>query len=589
MSVTPTRLQTLGAAMIGTLALGACDDPVADTDLRPEGPPEVLAVLVFNDTTNNAVESATYCKPNDPKRPGKVGLPAYGLNPIICPLDGSPVEELTDAWPDAWYLRIVFDELLDPDVETLEPVLDAMGNETDMATGSLAATQPVILKCQGVNGMMVNVEYDGYYSPSGNTVTWPLGPSLVIQPLDPTVVPVGSECEVTLKESVKDKQGNSVPAGDRDPASPFKFKIAPVSVIAAVPGDGDKIDPAIFSSTSLPLRRVVLDLNVEVEGGESFCTDKAMATCFSLASADQTVADPARPTVEFVALGAPAGDGRLNAMFISADLLGGEDYTFKAPQEVRVKDKCGVPSTVAGLPSEFTFSTNAARFVSFNPGGGNAVAPSKKITLTFNQVIDLSSFTSPDDYEITPSPANLSLATAALGTQIRFNGDYNLNTSYKLTLKNGATIKDNFGQQTITLTENKVTDFTTAAAIAITAQSPVNGGRITKAMPTSNVRVSLTFNQEMVAGSITASEYTLAKADGSPVTIAPAITTSGAALRFDFPGLPAGAYKFTLKQGATVEDKISPPNVYPQMVDKVINFTVEESGPDQPFKCLGAP
>src|SRR5689334_10731229 len=187
MSVTPTRLQTLGAAMIGTLALGACDDPVADTDLRPEGPPDVLAVLVFNDTENNAVESATYCKPNDPKRPGKVGLPAYGLNPVICPLDGAPVDMLTDAWPESWYVRIVFDELLDPDVETLEPVLDAMGNETDMATGSLAATQPVILKCQDVNGVMIDVDYDGYYSPSGNTVTWPLGPSLVIKPLDPTI------------------------------------------------------------------------------------------------------------------------------------------------------------------------------------------------------------------------------------------------------------------------------------------------------------------------------------------------------------------------------------------------------------------
>src|SRR5688572_4834156 len=111
----PTRLTTLGAVLTASLAIGACDDPEADTDLRPSGPPEILAVLVFNDSTAQGflgVEMGTYCKPNDPKRPGKVGIPILGLAPEVCPVDGSEPPILSDADPDAWYVRIMFDELL---------------------------------------------------------------------------------------------------------------------------------------------------------------------------------------------------------------------------------------------------------------------------------------------------------------------------------------------------------------------------------------------------------------------------------------------------------------------------------------------
>ncbi len=140
--------------------------------------------------------------------------------------------------------------LLDPEIETLEPILDAMGNKTDNNTGSLATTQPVSLQCRDVNNNLVDVDYDGYYSPSGNAVTWPLGPSLVIKPLDPTIVPVESECQVTVKEIVRDKDGNAVPADQR---GPFKFKIAPASVIGVSPTAKGVIDPSVGgvrSSTS---------------------------------------------------------------------------------------------------------------------------------------------------------------------------------------------------------------------------------------------------------------------------------------------------------------------------------------------------
>ena len=321
MSFTPTRLTTLGAAILGTFTLGACDDPVADTDLRPEGDPEVLAVLVFNDTVNGAVEAATYCKPNDPKRPGKVGIPAYGINPIICPLELTEAQPmLTDAWPDQWYVRIMFDELLDPEVETLDPILDAMGNETGNFTGSLATTLPVVLECRDVGGNLVEVEYDGYYSPSGNNVTWPLGPSLVIKPLDPTIVPVESECQVTIKELVHDKDGNSVPAADR---TPFKFKIAPVSVIAVTPGEDGSISPSSIDPVD-PRRNiqgVSLDFNVELASPATYCATPGMPACFSLTS--QGGENPTNPSV---ALRDSQGDGRPDRVYIGADLLGDQTY-----------------------------------------------------------------------------------------------------------------------------------------------------------------------------------------------------------------------------------------------------------------------
>src|SRR5688572_22632653 len=61
-------------AIAAALTMSACEDPVAQTDLRPEGSPEVLAVLVFNDLDNGIIERATFCKPNDPKRPGNVAI-----------------------------------------------------------------------------------------------------------------------------------------------------------------------------------------------------------------------------------------------------------------------------------------------------------------------------------------------------------------------------------------------------------------------------------------------------------------------------------------------------------------------------------
>ncbi|HEY5934039.1 MAG TPA: hypothetical protein VIU61_05385 [Kofleriaceae bacterium] len=259
-----TRLKTQGAAVtaLSLLALGACDAPAQTTDLRPEGDPEVLSVLVFNDAVDGILETATFCKQNDAKRPGTVGILIYGAAIPICDLDlanGAGFRDdkgttttsddtftpgiVEDAVPSGWYVRIMFDELLDGDTaETLEPVLDPdTMEETGIFTGSLAETQPVTLTCDGAD-----VPYDGYYSPSGNTVTWPLGPSLVIQPLDTSAVATGAECMISLKDVAKDKEGHAVPAAQR---GPYTFNVAGLAATAvdpepADPGDETTIDPA---------------------------------------------------------------------------------------------------------------------------------------------------------------------------------------------------------------------------------------------------------------------------------------------------------------------------------------------------------
>src|SRR5690349_13975315 len=104
-------------ATLSALAIGACTDPTQRTDLRPEGPPEVLAVMVMDDAANGLSETATFCKKNDDKRPSLVVLPDNSTKQI-CPVDGSEVKDgVTDAYPQGWFVRIMFDELLDPSVE----------------------------------------------------------------------------------------------------------------------------------------------------------------------------------------------------------------------------------------------------------------------------------------------------------------------------------------------------------------------------------------------------------------------------------------------------------------------------------------
>jgi len=183
------------------------------------------------------------------------------------------VDEVTDAVPIGWYLRVQFDELLNPDIEELLPIPDS-----DLRQGSLAKSQPVVVSCAGAN-----VPYDGYYNPSGNSLTWPLGPSLFIQPLDDSTIPAGADCNLMIKADVAvDKDGEHVPAAQ---VGPYTFKIAPMAFVATEPAPprdakpsavapedpvlvsfNTRVDPASLTAAEVEIRQVAKDNCTDTAG-----------------------------------------------------------------------------------------------------------------------------------------------------------------------------------------------------------------------------------------------------------------------------------------------------------------------------------
>jgi hypothetical protein len=333
------------AVLVGACAIGACSDPTLRTDLRPEGPPEVLSVLVMNDSTNGILEQATFCKTGDDKRPGVVGTPD-GAAHQICDEDlsrGAGTEEdvfdpasgthsikftaggVQDAVPTSWYARIMFDELLNPDVEELTEVLDDKGIGTDTYEGHIKNTQPVVLTCGGAV-----IPYDGYYSPSGNSVTWPLGPSLFIAPIDPTSVATGAECTVAIKaDVVRDKDGIGVPA---EQLSGYKFSLAALQFTGSSPGA--VADPTMPDQTD-PAAPVVISFNAVI--------DSASLTPNELTLETVTTCDQATPGIAVVPVISDDVDGDVLSLDIAdaaapamSSFVAGKIYrrTFKDTNEV---------------------------------------------------------------------------------------------------------------------------------------------------------------------------------------------------------------------------------------------------------------
>src|SRR5438045_3638157 len=146
--------RTIGvvAAAVGVVALAAgCSEPNLNTDLRPQGDPEVLAVLVMTDPVEMLGEKATFCKTGDEYRPKQVGLPDFTTSQV-CPDDLSQgVDPVDTAYPDGWYVRIMFDELLNPDIEQLTELVDEdTGEPTGAYEGSIRGANPVTLECKSV-------------------------------------------------------------------------------------------------------------------------------------------------------------------------------------------------------------------------------------------------------------------------------------------------------------------------------------------------------------------------------------------------------------------------------------------------------
>jgi hypothetical protein len=606
------RTHGVVAATLGALALGACTDPAQNTDLRPEGPPEVLSVLVMNDAAGMLNESATYCKPNDEKRPSLVGATQ------VCPATLSEgADEVTNAYPDGWYVRIMFDELLDPNIETLTEVIDeSTGEGTDTYTGSIADTHPVKLECESMSGAMVNVDYDGYYSPSGNRVTFPLGPSLVIKPNDPTLIATSSKCQVTINDNVTDKTGNPVPADQR---GPYKFQVAPIQVVLIDPSDG-----ATIPASQVWVDNMYVQFNTTVDE-TSFCDDgPGMDECEFTFSPDigecstsGAPCDVAKSGSDCPQAAETCASGGFYAYSLAPYGLTDhefgfgpntpvqveKDYKFSFVQGGKIKDRCGRETTF-GAPSvddqtEINYTTDKFKLSTTSIQDGETASGMKKLTVNTTNVLDLTSLDA-SEFSLTPAPLNGALTQLA-GNDITFAGFFKINTEYTFTLNAGATLKDYWGVEYTNPTA-KTIKWKTQPAITATF-SPADNSRVGKSSATSLVGVTLTFNTAIKTTDLAApatrttteltegTEYTVTDSNGTAVTGFTIDTSSNTgcaeagtscAIRIR-KALAPGNYTFTLKAGATLTDQTG--DTYTQAADKVIHFTVYDN-PPTPIQCL---
>jgi hypothetical protein len=562
-------------ATSGVLALVGCTDPAQKTDLRPAGPPEVLSVLVMNDAAGNLAEGATFCKTGDPFRPGLVST-IDGVGHQLCPDDVSMgVDELADANPSNWYVRVMFDELLDPSIEDLVPILDDTGMDTGTESGTLANTQPFTLQCQSVDPTkgLVDVPYDGYYSPAGNKITWPVGPSLVVVPSSPSLVATQSECQITLKDNIKDKDGNAVPMDQR---GPYKFKIAPVQVIAAdtSPADGDMVDP-IAAGVDLTFNTAVDPSTI----GVTFTPDPG--NDFAQAESD----------TEF---------------FFGADFEANASYMWALTPGSMIADQCGKLTTV-GTTSVDTgdagsFTTNDIAFTGIAPFDTqmNAKA-SSKIALKFNQFMDPTTLAA-SEYTLTPAVQGVTTSYDA-GLNLIIDGEYKPDTDYTFTLKSGATIDDCPGGEfafggcgpksamggTFTNTADQTVHFHTAP-LTLTSVSPADLATVTLGA-SGKIKIDLTFNQDMDPTTLATTEYSISPAITFAAPVNPATglavpaTSRNVVELVSSAAVAPGDYTFTLKMGATINDKLTTPDTYTQAADKVIHFTVAAAPTSTPPSC----
>ena len=228
----PSKYRTQAALATGAgLLMLACSDPGLNTDLNTDGPPEVTIVTVLSEAGSTYIpalgpvpEVATFCIQDADAK----------VHRDFCP-DGEAATTVMDAVPVGWYLRVVFSELLNADM--VEELIDTDDDGID-DWATIVNTQPVTLTCGGGA-----VAYDGFYDPSGNDVTFPPGPALVIQPTE-FVATGTTDCSVTVgTDVVQDKDGNTVSVSL---LGPHAFGIATMSVAGTDPEDGSEgTDPTV--------------------------------------------------------------------------------------------------------------------------------------------------------------------------------------------------------------------------------------------------------------------------------------------------------------------------------------------------------
>jgi hypothetical protein len=177
----------------------------------------VSAVLV----TGEAGSEPTYCNP---------GMGAHTPNGCEA---GKSIDPVSDVRPLRWSARVVFKELLDPDIETIDGVGD----------GHIEGNDPFTVTCGDKP-----VAYEGFYDPSGNHETTPIGPALVISAVAQPAAPAATACRIAINpDKIHDKDGNAAPT---DVA--FAFTLAPLHARASAPEAGaTNVDPTAVVTVTL--------------------------------------------------------------------------------------------------------------------------------------------------------------------------------------------------------------------------------------------------------------------------------------------------------------------------------------------------
>jgi hypothetical protein len=250
------RVQTFAWRVVAAIALAGCgENPTGPNEDFNAGPPEILQLFVLDQQGDLRLAAGNHCQ--------ITGVPAVASE--TCQDDGTPFGDaagpVTDAMAGGNRIRIVFDEPLagstveqfqcacwgngcttrghifvagttvDPtrclscadDVTTVE--VDETGLCADLNFDGVPDTsflQPdlVTIDCGGLSVPIA--EDDGFFSRAGNQLiptglgVEGLGPALV---LDPPPLPRNSDCVVTVRPNVTDRDGLAVPA----PAFPLAF------------------------------------------------------------------------------------------------------------------------------------------------------------------------------------------------------------------------------------------------------------------------------------------------------------------------------------------------------------------------------
>lgn len=294
----------------------------------------MVTVLSASGNPANHGEVAVFCATD----------PSIKVSDAFCPeRESTPVVD-TDA--AAWFasaddrtpiIRFVFSELLDPDIERLEEIeVDDDGDgqpDKTLFVGHIDQTQPFELNCGGQP-----VEYDGFYDPSGNTVTFPPGPALVLTPTE-YVASGTADCEISLRDVVQDKDGNSVVNAGM--IGPHQFGIATMDVVGSSPAaDEMGVDPTFEDAMGM-IQGPVIDFNAPVD-------DATLAGQF-------TFVDEAGTAVPFTA----EVDGTAVQLTLAAALAANTSYTISISATNTIADIEGGELDLAD-DFEVTFETGTA-------------------------------------------------------------------------------------------------------------------------------------------------------------------------------------------------------------------------------------